>query len=273
LPINSGIVIGLERRAVLSYETALSRDDHRRAAAGPRPYGGEEPVFLFGNALAAVPTLPLLIFLAELSVVTISTLRIIFVSRGMKVLAPILGFFEISIWLFAIGQIMRNLNNLSCFVAFAAGFVLGNYFGVLLEKRLAIGTVVVRLITNRDTNTLIEDLKDAGYGVTSLAGRGATGPVTVVLTVIKRKELPNALGVIEAFDPRAFYSVDEVQSAAAGIFPEEKRLGRSMLPSVLRSFRPQAKGIAPVIAEKFEHDEGTGRPVSGAQSKKELAPQ
>src|SRR5262249_34460225 len=156
------------------------------------------PVSLFGTSLA-LPTLPLLIFLAELSVVTISTVRIIFVSRGMKVLAPILGFFEISIWLFAIGQIMRNLNNLACFAAFAAGFVLGNFLGVLLEKRLAIGTVVVRLITNRDARGLIEDLKDAGYGVTCLDGRGATGPVTVVLTVIKRKELPNALAVIEAF--------------------------------------------------------------------------
>src|SRR5438045_1109329 len=79
--------------------------------------------------------LPLLVFFAELCVVTISTLRIIFISRGMKYLAPLLGFFEITIWLFAIGQVMQNLNDAGCFLGFASGFTLGNFLGVLIEKR------------------------------------------------------------------------------------------------------------------------------------------
>ena len=94
-----------------------------------------------------LPILPLLIFFAELIVVTISTVRIIFVSRGRKYLAPVLGFFEITIWLFAIGQIMQNLSDLGCFVAFAGGFTVGNFLGVLIEQRLAIGHAVVRLVT------------------------------------------------------------------------------------------------------------------------------
>src|SRR5205823_2012095 len=94
-------------------------------------------------------TLPLLVFLAELCVVTIGTIRIIFIARGMKVLAPVLGFFEVSIWLFAIGQIMQNLSNLGCYLAFAGGFTAGNFLGVLIEKRLGLGTLVVRVITGR----------------------------------------------------------------------------------------------------------------------------
>src|SRR5215467_6458071 len=112
--------------------------------------------------------LPIVVFIAELSVVTISTLRIIFLSRGMKILAPLLGFFEITIWLFAIGQVMQNLNSPSCFLGFAGGFTLGNYFGVSIEKWLALGNVVVRTVTRKDATDLVISLRAAQYGVTSL---------------------------------------------------------------------------------------------------------
>jgi uncharacterized protein YebE (UPF0316 family) len=193
-----------------------------------------------GSTVAPLPTLPVLIFFAELSVVTISTIRIIFISRGNRVLAPILGFFEICIWLFAIGQIMQNLTDLACYVAFAAGFTIGNLFGLLIEKKLAIGTLLVRIISRKEIEDLIDMLKAAEYGVTSIDAAGTTGPVKVVLTIIKRKELPNILTIIKAFDPRAFYSVDEIQSAGAGIFPATRRRSRGMISGPLRLIRPAA---------------------------------
>src|SRR5262252_7149327 len=104
-------------------------------------------------------------------------------------LAPVLGFFEVSIWLFAIGQIMRNLSDPGCYLGFAAGFTLGNFLGVMLERRLALGSVVVQVITPRDAARLVEALRAADHGVTTLDGLGGTGPVRVVLTVIKRREL------------------------------------------------------------------------------------
>src|ERR1051326_1684178 len=94
--------------------------------------------------------LPLVVFCAELCVVTLSTLRTIFIARGMKFLAPLCGFFEITLWLFAISQVMKNLQDPACFLAFAGGFTLGNFFGIRIEQWLALGTVVVRTITNRD---------------------------------------------------------------------------------------------------------------------------
>jgi uncharacterized protein YebE (UPF0316 family) len=183
--------------------------------------------------------LPVLIFVAEMCVVTLGTLRIIFVSRGMKGLASGLGFFEISIWLFAIGQIMQNLNSLSCFAAFAGGFTTGNFCGILIEKRLAIGTQVVRTITKRDAIGLIDGLRKAGYGVTCLEGQGATGPVHIVFTVIKRKQLPDVVAIIKRFDPKAFYSIDDVQEAAEGVFPVTGRrpgeLPLGLLPRIRRA--------------------------------------
>src|SRR5262249_52019079 len=111
------------------------------------------------NWLPGFSSLPLLVFLAELFVVTLSTLRIIFVSRAMRILAPIVGFFEVTISLFAIGQVMKNLSDFGCFLGFAGGFTLGNFFGMLIEKWLALGTVLVRVITHKDATRLVASLK------------------------------------------------------------------------------------------------------------------
>lgn len=166
--------------------------------------------------------LPSFVFVAEVCVVTFGTLRIIFVARGQKVIAPVLGFFEVFIWLLAISQVMQNLNDWTCFFAFALGFTLGNYLGILIEQRLAMGTVSVRIITHRDASDLVEQLRAANFGFTTLEGQGATGKVQIVLTVVKRKQLPELLELIETHHPGAFYAVDELQSASEGIFPAAK---------------------------------------------------
>jgi uncharacterized protein YebE (UPF0316 family) len=177
--------------------------------------------------------LPSLIFMCEVCVVTICTIRIISLSRGMKYLAALLGFFEITIWLFAIGQVMQNLGSFSCSFAFAAGFTLGNFLGVLIDQKMALGVVVVRVITSRDPAELVEGLKAAGYGVTSVDARGSTGPVRIVLSVIPRRELKNVVALLGHFDPNVFYSVDSLQTAAAGVFP----LSRGRSTSAMRDWR------------------------------------
>lgn len=178
--------------------------------------------------------LPILIFVAEITVVTLSTVRIIFLSRGLKGMAALLGFFEICIWLFAIGQIMQNLSNVSCYLAFAGGFTFGNYLGVVIDEKLAMGNLVVRVITCRDGMPLCEMLRSAGFGVTCLDARGATGPVQVLLTVIKRKDFNQIVSLIHRFDPKVFYSVDPVQSTAEGVFPASPPGGTSLLGSLLK---------------------------------------
>jgi uncharacterized protein YebE (UPF0316 family) len=188
---------------------------------------------LFAASFLEMPCLPWFIFVAEMTVVTLSTLRTIFVARGMKVLAPVLGFFEVTIWLFAIGEVMKNLADFRCSLAFAGGFTLGNYLGILIEQGLALGSVVVRTITNKDPAPLVADLRAASFGVTCLEGRGATGPVQVVFTVVPRRELGAVIGLLKRFDPGVFYSVDGLQSAASGVSPAPKRRLPALLPSLL----------------------------------------
>ncbi len=184
--------------------------------------------------MGASGTLPLFIFVAEACVVTIATMRTIFVARGMKYLAPMLGVFEVSIWLYAISEVMRNLNDWTCAAAFAGGFTLGNFLGILLEEKLAMGSVGVRMITHIDATQLIEDLRAADYGVTRLDAQGATGPVQVIYTVIKRKELERVLTIARRFQPSLFYSVDELHSAAVGVAPLARRRWMGLVPSLFR---------------------------------------
>jgi uncharacterized protein YebE (UPF0316 family) len=174
--------------------------------------------FLSSDAWSYV-LLPVLIFLARICDVSMGTIRVIFVSRGYRYLAPILGFFEISIWLLAISQVMRDINDISIYIAYAAGFAMGTFVGIWLEEKLSLGTVLVRVVTGRDSTNLIEALSGEGYGITTHAADGAQGPVTIVFTVVKRQDLPHVVGIIKEFNPHAFYSVEDIRHASEGVFP------------------------------------------------------
>jgi len=162
---------------------------------------------------------PLLICLARVCDVSLGTIRIITVSKGMKALAAGLGFFEILIWLFAIGQIMQNLTNVANYIAFATGYSLGNYVGIYIEEKLSLGTIMLRIITKKKATELISFLKSAGYGVTGIKGDGVYGPVDVIFTIIKRKEYRTVVEIIKRFNPKAVYTVEDVKFANASLFP------------------------------------------------------
>lgn len=180
--------------------------------------------------------LPLLIFISRVFDVAFGTLRIIFISKGKKFLAPFFGFFEIMIWLFAIGQVMQNLTNVNYYVAYAGGFAMGNYVGIYIEEKMAIGTLVVRIITKKDASDLIESLKSRNYGITIVDAQGATGSVKLIFTVIKRVDVNEVVGMIKHFNPKAFYSIEEVRGASEGVFPSRK--SRFNLLSAFRLNRP-----------------------------------
>jgi uncharacterized protein YebE (UPF0316 family) len=132
--------------------------------------------------------IPFLIFAARIFDVSLGTVRVIFVSRGFKYLAPAVGFFEILIWLLAIGQIMKNLSNPVCYIAYAGGFALGNFVGIYIAEKLSLGLVMIRVVTKKDAAPLVDFLKGENYGVTSVDGHGTSGQVKVVFTIVPRRE-------------------------------------------------------------------------------------
>jgi len=167
--------------------------------------------------------LPLLIAMARIMDVTVGTIRLIFVSRGYKHLAPLLGFVEVVIWLVAISQIFQHLDNIMCYFGYGAGFAAGNYIGIILVEKMTLGTVVIRIIAKKDTTELIQRLRAENYGVTTVLAEGKAGPVQIVFSIIKRKDLKDALAIIHTLNPNAFYTIEEVQSVNEGYFRATNR--------------------------------------------------
>jgi uncharacterized protein YebE (UPF0316 family) len=95
----------------------------------------------------------------------------------------------------------------------------GNYIGMSLEEKLAIGTLVVRAFLPMDGKSLVKNLHDSGYGVTYVDGYGVNGPVQVIYTIVMRRELPDVIGIIQETHPKVFFTVEELRSVQQGIFP------------------------------------------------------
>ncbi|MDD4483072.1 MAG: DUF2179 domain-containing protein [Methanoregula sp.] len=179
----------------------------------------------FSSGLFTYIVVPLLIFGARICDMSMDTVRVIFMSKGIKYLPSVIGFFEVIIWLVAIGQVMNNLTNIVCYIAYGAGFATGTFIGMAIEEKLSLGLTSVRIITKEEPSDLIRYLRSHDYGVTVMNGEGKTGPVKMVFTIIKRKDLNNVVAIIKQFHPRAFYSIEEVKSVAEGVFPERRATG------------------------------------------------
>lgn len=163
--------------------------------------------------------IPALICLARIVDVAIGTLRIIFVSKGMRFLAPILGFFEVIIWLLAIGQIMQNLTNMVNYVAYGCGFALGNFVGMYLESKLSLGFVLLRVITRRSTAELIEYLRGCSYRFTIVAADSDEGPVNIIYMPLRRKDVQEIIRNIKQYNPKAFYTLEDARHVSANVGP------------------------------------------------------
>jgi len=163
--------------------------------------------------------LPLMVFFARLTDVSLGTLRIIFISRGKRNIAPILGFVEVFIWITIVSQIVSHAHNILAYVAYAAGFATGAFVGMYIESRLAIGTQIVLAIVQDRSDILSASLHTAGFGVTCVDGQGANGPVKLVYTIVPRRNLETVLSIIKQTHPRAFFSIQDVRTTHEGIFP------------------------------------------------------
>lgn len=163
--------------------------------------------------------LPLIIFLARLFDVALGTLRIIFISRGKKYLAPLVGFVEVLIWITIVAKIVNTSHSLAAYLAYAAGFAVGNFVGLIIEDRLALGTLLVRSIIHEPVDQLVEDLRKAKFGVTTVIGSGISGQVTLVYTVVKRRDLRMVLDIIHQHFPHAFLSIEDLRASQEGFFP------------------------------------------------------
>lgn len=156
---------------------------------------------------------PLVIFFSRIVDVSLGTIRIMMVSKGMKGWAAVLGFFEVFIWAMVITELIANLDGWINFVAYAGGFAAGNYIGIYLESLLKVGTVIVRIITQDKFHELTKAIKKGKFGMTTLDGRGTFVNVKVIFIILKRKRIEEIVSLIKEHDPQAFYTIEDVKYA------------------------------------------------------------
>ncbi len=158
--------------------------------------------------------LPLFIFFLRVTDVSIGTIRIIFVSRGNHIIAPILGFFEVLVWVIAIGNIIQHLDNWVTYIAYAGGFAAGNYIGMRIEERLALGVSLIRVIAKKELTGLSNALTEAGFGTTTIDARGKESEVNIIFVIVKRKSIQKAIDLIQEYNPKAFYTIEDIRYAS-----------------------------------------------------------
>jgi uncharacterized protein YebE (UPF0316 family) len=164
----------------------------------------------------------LLIFLLRILDVPIGTLRVMYMVRGDRLKAVPLAFVESLVWVFAISQIFKHLDNRANMVGFAAGFATGTLVGMTLERWIASGHVLVRIISGKvDAAELAEALRAAGFGVTVLTGEGRRGEQGILFVVALRRRGKELLNLVRGRDEDAFVTIDPVQTAMGGYLPAE----------------------------------------------------
>lgn len=163
----------------------------------------------------------ILVFLARVADVSLGTLRLMLVFRGQRLLGSLVGLFEVTLYILALGFVVERLHEAPVTLLFyALGFASGSYLGSALEERLALGVEMVQVIPHgTGGRVLAGDLRRQGYGVTELEGQGREGHRTVLLITVERKALPQLLATLREREPLAFVTVLDTRRAIGGVFP------------------------------------------------------
>lgn len=175
------------------------------------------------DALFAGPWGPLLIFVLRIGDVSLATMRTLLSMRNARIAVPLIGFVEVLIWIFAVGNAIKNLHSGWHLLGYAGGFATGTLVGMWVEEKLAIGLAVVRVISRHGGVEVAEALREQGFGVTEYAGQGRDGGVEIVDTVVKRRRIPEVIRVIDEWDPTAFVMVEEPRAIRRGWLQDRPR--------------------------------------------------
>ena len=173
--------------------------------------------------------LPVIIFFGRICDVTLGTLRIIFVSKGEKSKAPIVGFFEVFIWVVVISQIFSHATNIFAYLAYAGGYATGNFVGIMVENKIGFGYQLFRIYTKKDGGELVKILNEKGIGSTWLKGTGAISEVSIIESVVRRKSEKGIIEILQNFDPDTFYLIEDIRAKQKGIFAFSSSAGAPRL--------------------------------------------
>lgn len=157
--------------------------------------------------------LALAIFASRILDVSLGTVRILVGFRGYRLMAACIGFVEAFVWVIAVSQVLRHIDQWYLAAAYAAGFAVGNFTGITLERRLGVGRELARVISYQQEVQLAAALRRHGYHVVELQGtRRNDEPVQVLYVVERRRHMSRLIQRVRELDGQAVYTITDVKS-------------------------------------------------------------
>jgi uncharacterized protein YebE (UPF0316 family) len=174
------------------------------------------PSFEFPPPSLSMVVAFLTIFVLRIVGVTLATVRLLVMMRGKKMLSASIGFFEVLVYVLAVGPVINNLSNVWNLLGYCLGFAIGTLVGMGLEERLALGYASVRIVSTCRGNALADAIRGAGYGATLEWGQGRDGAVAMVIATVRRKEVDAICALTDQVDPDAFVTIEETRTIRRG---------------------------------------------------------
>ena len=160
----------------------------------------------------------LAIFALRIGDMSMDTIRVLFVVRGKKGLVWLIGVFQSLVFVLAITRVLSNLDNPLNVLGYCLGFATGNYIGMVIEERLAIGHILLTIISTSRGAAISEKLRESGFGVTEIPARGQSGMVSVLHCNVIRKDMDAVEKLILETDPVAFITAEDVRPVRRGFW-------------------------------------------------------
>lgn len=160
----------------------------------------------------------LFIFIAKIFEVSLMTLRTVLITRGEKVYGAIIGFFEVTIWLYLVNKVLVGINEDPIrMVIYALGFACGNYLGSVIEEKLALGLLTISVIVSEaDGDILAEHLRKDNIGVTKIKAEGINENKSILMVHAKRRRKNEIIKLIESTNVNAVISINDIKTVYGG---------------------------------------------------------
>ncbi len=158
----------------------------------------------------------LLIFVIRIVGVTASTVRVLLMMRGKKLLTAVTGLAEVLLYIFAIGYVVNDLSNIWNILGYSLGFVGGTLVGMWIDDYTATGFVNVRIISRFQPQRIVEEIHEQGFGATVGWGHGRGGTVGMIVAIVRRKDAQQLIAIAESIDPDVFITVEDARSVRRG---------------------------------------------------------
>lgn len=172
--------------------------------------------------MAGVILTGVLIFFARVADVSLGTMRMLMLVKGRRLPAAAIGFFEVLIYVNALGRVVNQLDRWEYLLIYALGFSAGNFLGIFLEERMALGYAGVQIIVQSESDSLISFLRDNGFGVTVSEGWGKDGPKDILTVILPRRQMTKLLGLVNSHESKSFTIVMDARKTMGGYYQRQK---------------------------------------------------